>query len=287
MPINGVEKKKSEWGDNMKINNNMANEQLYQNKNRTWEGTQKAEESQVKNGRIFAGNTNFDAIMQRRKQAQKQAMHLMEEQFETDRNTDESMEKRRTHIEEMHEENRLAGEEISRLEEDKKRLMEEECLSADSPELIGISEEIQYWKKKIYEGEKEIREDVATIRATKEALLKRTYDMTDAAGAAEDIMDAASDEIIGMLREEATDKLEEDKKEEQEKMERVEKKKEEKEEILEKRQEQELKELKLKELAKTDIPEKQSEIQQEIAEILASQKLLEEDLKGIAMDTSI
>lgn len=271
----------------MKINNNMANEQLYQNKNRTWEGTQKAEESQVKNGRIFAGNTNFDAIMQRRKQAQKQAMHLMEEQFETDRNTDESMEKRRTHIEEMHEENRLAGEEISRLEEDKKRLMEEECLSADSPELIGISEEIQYWKKKIYEGEKEISEDVATIRATKEALLKRTYDMTDAAGAAEDIMDAASDEIIGMLREEATDKLEEDKKEEQEKMERAEEKKEEKEEILEKRQEQELKELKLKELAKTDIPEKQSEIQQEIAEILASQKLLEEDLKGIAMDTSI
>lgn len=271
----------------MKINNIMMKEQLYQTKNRMKSDAQAAMKGQVKNGRVFAGNLNLDPIAQKRRLARKEAMRLIGGQFQIDSDIDADLAERDSHIDKVREENKYAGQEIVRLEEDRRRMIEEYGVEPGSPELIGIQKEISYWKTEIYNGQKEIREDIAAIDATHEALLKRTHDMTDAAGAAEDVMDAASDEIIGMLKQEAMDKMAEDRKEEQEKIERAEEKKEEKEELLEKKQEQEKLEELSKEIASTDSVVDKKKLQQEIAEILASQKLLEEDMKGIGVDMSI
>ena len=271
----------------MKINNITMKEQLYQVKNRTQNGARADEKGQVKNGGVFAGNLNLDPIAQKRKLARKEAMRLIGGQFQIDSDIDSDTEARNAHIDEVRAENKRAGQEIARLQEDMKRMIEEYGVEPGSPELIGIQKEISYWKTEIYNGKKEIREDIITIDATQEALLKRTHDMEDAAGAAEDVMDAASDEIIGMLKQEAVDKMEEDRKEEQEKIERAEEKKEEKEELLKKKQEQEKLEELAKEITSADSVVDKKKLQQEIAELLASQKLLEEDMKGIGVDMSV
>ncbi len=58
--------------------------------------------------------------------------------------------------------------------------------------------------------------------------------MSDASRAADKVMESASKDIIGMLKDEALDKMEKDKEETEEKIEEAEEKKEEKEELIEK-----------------------------------------------------
>ncbi|MBO5278722.1 MAG: hypothetical protein J6B06_04435 [Lachnospiraceae bacterium] len=273
----------------MKVENAAVKETVYQTKQHTQkentQGKQEDKGAQVKDGTVFAGNLNLmqDSIAQKREEARRQAMGLISKQFQSDLEIDTDLEERSTHIDEVREENNYASHEIARLEKDIKKFKEE--YGAEDAELADMYKQIAYWKEQIYEGDKAIHEELMTIRATKEALLKRTNDMTDAAAAAEDIMDAASDEIIGMLRQEAIDKIEEDRKEEQEKVEEAQEKKEEKEELIEKKQEQEKLEELTRKITTADEGVDREQLQREIEEILAKQKLLQEDLKGLAVDT--
>lgn len=279
-----------EGGDYMKVENAAARETVYQTSQHTQkdntQGKQEEKGAQVKNGVVFAGNLNLmqDPIAQKREEARKEAMGLIAKQFQADAEIDEDMAERSTHIDEAREECKHAGQEIARLEAEIKKYKEE--YGAEDAQLADMYKEIDYWKEQQYEGEKVIRGEVAAIRATKEALLKRTYDMTDAAAAAEEVMDAASDEIIGMLKQEAIDKMEEDRKEEQEKIEEAQEKKEEKEELIEKKQEQEKLEELTRKIIMADSSVDKEQLQREIEEILAKQKLLQEDLKGLAVDTT-
>ena len=274
----------------MKIDNTGSQEKLYQNAVRgdRSEGA-KGKEEQVKNNAIFAGNLNLmeDPIAKRREEARKEAMGLIMNQFQIDSDIDDGMEKSCQHVDEIREQNEYATKQIARLEDDMKKMKEEYGLEDGSEELIGIQKEIQHWQKQIAEGNGTSMAENASVRATKQALLKRTYDMTDASRAADKVMESASKDIIGMLKDEALDKMEEDREEEQEKIEEAEEKKEEKEELIEKDKEQEQQEETSKNIITADNDMDKKQLQQEIEEILAKQKLLEEDLKGLAINTSI
>lgn len=274
----------------MKIDNTGSQEKLYQNAVRGDRSeASKGKEEQVKNNAIFAGNLNLmeDPIAKRREEARKEAMGLLMNQFQIDSDIDDSMDKSRQHVDEVREQNEYASQQIARLEEDKKRMMEEYGLEEGSEELIGIQDEIKHWQKQIAEGDGIIMAENASVRGTKQALLKRTYDMSDASRAADKVMESASKDIIGMLKDEALDKMEKDKEETEEKIEEAEEKKEEKEELIEKDKDQEQQEETSKNMIAADNDIDKKQLQQEIEEILAKQKLLEEDLKGLAINTSI
>lgn len=271
----------------MKVDSAGTQEKLYQNTVRgNRDETSKEKEPQVKNSTVFAGDLNLiqDPVAKRREEARKEAMGLLQGQFKADLEIDEDIEKRQSHIDEVREENDYASKQIARLQDDMKKMKEEYGLDDNSPELLGIREEIGHWKKQIADGDKTIKKEIAVVKATKQALLGRKYDMTDAAYAAEDVMDAASKDIIGLLKKEALDKMDEDRKDEQEKIEEAKEKKEEKEELIEKAREQDKKEeLTREKIAAVSDTEKQK-LQQEIDELLAKQKLLHEDIKGLAVD---
>lgn len=157
---------------------------------------------------------------------------------------------------------------------------------------LDMKEETVYYENQIYEMEEEIKVENAVIRGTKLERLKKDP-MVNAQKEAENVLEAASQEIMGMLMDEAKDHIdeemeekleaarekEEEEKELEEKLEKIKEKKEEEEEftedILEAAQEI------------TQLDDVQSEVQQEIKDLVSKMKLLEEDIKGAAVDKTI
>lgn len=140
------------------------------------------------------------------------------------------------------------------------------------------------------EAQEQIRQDSSAIAATRQGMLKSKA-MLEAKQAADEIMEAASKEIVGMLIDEAKDHIDQ---EMQEKVEAAQKKKEEKEEEEErirKREEKEQQEEELREQIQDStqgvlvMEDAMDEVQQEIKKLLEEQKLLQEDLKGAAVDS--
>ena len=139
------------------------------------------------------------------------------------------------------------------------------------------------WEKQAYEMKKEAETERAVITATKLERLKK----------AEEIREAASQEIIGMLMDEAKDHIDEEMEEMKEAAEKKEEKEEEQEEklekIKEKRKEQEELTEDILEVTQqlTDMSSTQLDIQDELKEMMQKMKLLEEDIKGAAVDNKI
>lgn len=157
---------------------------------------------------------------------------------------------------------------------------------------LEMKESGSVYEDEIAEIEKQIAEESAVIRGTKLERLKYNP-MAEANKQADAVLEAASDEIIGMLMEEAKnhiDKEMEEKKEAAEEKAEEEKEQEERlESIKEKKEEQ-------KELTEaiTDVTEKmlemdgvKTDVQQEIKDMMNKMKLLEEDMKGAAIDETL
>lgn len=168
-------------------------------------------------------------------------------------------------------------------------------------------------RKQITNAEKQMRADTAAIHEISKERLKENP-LLDAQKAAEDIIGAANEEIIGMAVQEAREHIEEKLEEAAEKAEENEKKKEERDERLEeqkiKRAEQEAMLAGTKEAAQKAKAEKHradrtdsidstamaelvkndgasGEVSQGLEEIKNNMKLLEADLKGIRVDLEI
>lgn len=134
----------------------------------------------------------------------------------------------------------------------------------------------------------------AFIRGIKRELPKLQKGMINAQKSADDIMEAASEEIIGMLTEEAKDHIDEEmeekkeaaeekaekEKEEEEKLEKIKAEKAEKEEFSEEVSEQ------AGEITKTvvEMEDTMNDVQKEVKKIIDEMKVLEEDLKGAAVN---
>lgn len=294
-------------------------------------------EKEKKNGTIYAGDFRGDMsirdrIQQKKEQAQKQAMKVVQDTWGRDRKVDDDLNQRREHIRELNQSSRESQERIDELKAQQENLKQAYGVAEDSPEqqeldLLrrrdtaarsgeGLSEEelqkcneieqrglTDYQKEQLNldehirvqqdvldENEQQVYMETAVIRGTKLERLKYHH-MADARKEAEEIKQAAGDEILGMLMEDAKEHVDEKQEEREEKAEEIKEKKEEQEKLVEKRQEdrKELEELaedvpvdEMLDLAKT-----QEEVQQEVENIMNKMSLVAEDIKGAVVDTSV
>lgn len=299
-------------------------------------GNSKAEEKN--RSTIYAGNLNqnFDPIVQKRKQAQKQAMKIITDAWAGDQEIDNDLEERRNKVIKLRGEANEAKEALKNIEEDRAALRETYGVEEDSQEeqdlkllekeidartpgkkVVLSEEEMEkieqikanglteyqsrslemkeagtYYENQIYNCETEIEMENAIVRGTKLERLKKSP-MLEAQKQADGIMEAASQEIIGMLVDEAKEHIDE---EMEEKKEAAEKKAEEKEELEEKlektKEEKEEQEEFTEEILETteqmtELSSDQTDIQKEIQDIMNKMKLLEEDIKGAAVDETV
>lgn len=181
---------------------------------------------------------------------------------------------------------RLTKEEEEQIEQIKKNgLTEYQTRSLEMKNGGGLYED------EIAEAEKVMRTETAAITSIKLERLK-SDPMVEAQKNAKEIIDAARDEIIGMLIDEGKDHIDEEMEEKKEAAEKAEEKKEEQEEKTEKKKEKENQEEQFREQIKasTELMTKSDEllddVQRKVKKILDEMKLLEEDLKGAAVDTA-
>lgn len=276
-----------------------------------------AEKNGVKKN-IFGGDLAIanDPVEHRKKEAQEQAWKIVQNAWENDRSVDEMIDSRKEHYGEMEARKREAQEQLSVIS-DEMEALKEQRQTMDESDYNSMMEELgkqaEVWQERMADADKLMRDDMADVRGiTKERL--KSNPMQEAKGAAEAVMEAANDEIIGMLigesKEHIDEKLEETKEESKETMEE----KEEKEEQLEaRRAERAMQEAfiegtkeavrraeALKEKAEApdmEISEMAELVQgsdsvtkdvgQSLDEIKNEMKLLEADLKGIKVDEQV
>lgn len=299
-----------------------------------------------------------DSITLRRQQAQKKAMEFVKNAWSTDRKTDQSMEEYRTLADGKREELRINRDRIAECRDRKEKLREGYGVEADSQEqkdleflermysgefAWGISEEDQQrlaelegqplteYQQKCLEIDGE--EKIFKIRAGNAESAIETYNgavtdmkierlkyhkMTDAQNNAQKVMEQASEDIQGMLIEEAKDHVEETYEETREEAEKKAEEKEAEEEKIELRKEQkELMEARidavreesheaeetqrdqekdareeaalLKDMAEAglDVAGSGATVKAEIKDMLNKMKLIEADIKGIEVDEEI
>lgn len=147
------------------------------------------------------------------------------------------------------------------------------------------------YETEINEASQVMQGENAAIKSIELERLKKDP-MVGAQKAKDEILEQASDQIVGMLMEEAKDKIDEEMEEKKDAAEKAEEKKEEEEERAEKQDEKKVKEERLRDQIKasTELMTKSDEllddVQKEVKKILDEMKLLEEDLKGAAVDTA-
>lgn len=290
---------------------------------------------------IFAGNLNqtLDPIAKRKQQAQKQAMKVVGDAWDNDREVEKSMEESRTRYKEYLDKLGEANAQLNWIEDERAALKESYGVPDDSLEeqelqlLIkkvdserigsGVSlteEEMEqiaqieakglttyqqrslelYKSGDVYsdmrlDAERGMEAESAFLRTMKRELPKLQKGMIMAQESKDEIMEAARQDIIGMLTDEAKEHIDEEmeekkeaaeekaekEKEEEERLEKIKAEKEEKEEFTENVSGQ------TEEMTKAvvEMENTMGDVQQEVKKIIDEMKLLEEDLKGAAVDT--
>lgn len=247
---------------------------------------------------IFAGDlaARPDSIMLRKKQAQKQAMKVLQDTFDVDKKMDLSMEDMTARQEELREKNLGYQRELDQISSQKQELMKAYGITEDSEEYQQRMQELEE-NETMYRGYIEgnnaaIKGISISLSDTKIERLK-DHSMLDAAKQSEEILQAASREIYGELINEGKKHLEEKMEEEKEKAEKLAEKKKEQEERLEKAEERkenlEKKTENDREMLESirSYNEPDAAADKEIQEILEELKLIKEDIKGAAVDQNI
>jgi hypothetical protein len=181
-------------------------------------------------------------------------------------------------------------------EDDKNRV--EELLDGGLTEyqsrLLDMHDDAIEYKRQIKLLDNEIQVQNQTISDIKIERLKSSP-MKEAVNEADEIMENAGKEILGMLFEEGKDNIDEKQEKEQDKAEILEEKKEEQEEFIEKikdgreEDEEEIEELTEEIVSGSDNSSGKtvSEVQQEVKNMLSKMKLIEEDIKGAQVDETL
>lgn len=254
---------------------------------------------------IFAGDlqvnqTLQDRIQQRKEKAQQEAMKIVKDAWAGDKTLDRSMDESREHLRQLQEDNLYARTEINKVEKQRQELKEIYGVTDDTPyeetpleyrsRLMELDKYAQHNQEVLWNNERDILEENAIIRETKIERLKKHL-MTDAQEQADEVLEAASDEIVGMVMEEAKEHLDEEQAKREEKAEKIEEEKEKMEELQKKRDErqEELEELienmPVDEMLELD--QMKSDVRQEVQNIVNKMKLVAEDIKGAMVDANI
>lgn len=281
----------------------------------TSQGTQiqKGEGQAGKNrNTIFAGDMGVgqDSVMARRLRAQKEAMKVVMDQHAGESKLDASAKEMENHRTTLADEAKTAHDELKKVEEMRKAYQEDYGVAEGSPE--PEDEAYQKAMKEFDDMADEWRGRADSAMAHRMAIGKsldelkveraKTHGMVDAQAEADEIMESASKEIIGMIKQDAMDHIDEKLEETVEEAEKkAEEEKEEKERLEEAKEEKEEQEKRLEEAGSSDpvqvsrptnisdalvnADDAVKEIQKKIKGILEEEALLAEDLKGISVDT--
>lgn len=176
--------------------------------------------------------------------------------------------------------------------EEKERLaqIKEKGLTEYQTRSLEMKKSGSVYEDELEEAEKGVREENYAIREIKRELPK-VQTMIKARKSADEVLEAASDEIVGMLTEEAKDHIDEEMEEKKEAAEKKAEEEKELEEKIEKRKEdkEEQEEFAEQIAASTELMAEadstMDEVQKEIRKIIDEMKLIEEDIKGAAVDT--
>lgn len=268
-----------------------------------------------------------EMIERRRQQAQKEIRRLIGDVWESDKKLDDDISELKNKAGELTAQNKELKETIQNSEAEREALKAEYRIDDDSEEqkeleLLQRAKKpvsdlsMEEWvkvgeiqargltdyqerslqkykyeeacKEKAQDNQDEIEESLGTVRATKQERLKKNP-MLKAQDEAEAIAKAASDDIIGMLRKEATDHIDEEYAKKMEEAKKKAEKKEEEEELKAEREEKkEALEKHIEELTeKLTENAAGADVQKEIQALLDQLKLLHEDIKGSSVDANI
>lgn len=266
--------------------------------------------AKVKNGAVKGSELNLaqDSIAEKKKKAMEDAMQFIKDQFKSDQMVDDVLQECRDSIKTSKAEAEEANAALQELSKQKEELGEMYSDKEDEEykmRLSELKEEESHWKKQYEDAHDVITAATRGIKAVKLEVLKH-HGMVDAEKAADKTLKAASDEIVGMLKKEAVDKIDEDLKDVVE--EAKEKKEEEVKQDAEraaaraeqekkaKEVEEQIEELKKRAANSKPVPDSMvvqelldahQEVVQNTQQILEEQKLLEEEIKGIIVDSKL
>ena len=221
-------------------------------------------------------NQQNDSILMKKQMAQKKAMKIVGDTFSAEHALDEEQNSRREKVDELRQQLTEIQGYITAQEE----LPEEEMTEEDR---AAQKEALKEYQKQYDNIKNDIMSEIAAIRGTKLERLKSSP-MIKAQKEAGEIMEAAGDEIIGMLMQEAKDHIDEEKEEREEKAEEIAEKREEEEERLDKSREKSEEAEAITEMIRKSAS---NDMKKEIEELLDKLKLIEEDIKGAAVDTQL
>ncbi len=296
----------------MKVNNAISADAIATSKGKEQvaqkEAIQQEQQAQVKNGNLKASELNLfqDPIEEKKKKAMEEAMEFVKKQFESDGKIDAVLQECRDEIQSSKDAAKEASEHLVEIRKQKDELKEayaDENNEDYKAQVKMLNEEAGEWKKQYQEAHKVIAAATQGIKGINQENLKH-HGMVDATKAQEASLKASSDEIIGMIKDEAIDKIDKDLEEvveeakegkeekvqqeaEQEKarLEREKQAQQVEENLNEQKQQAKKSYLPDTDLNVDDIMRKQQEIVRNTQEILEQQKLLEEEIKGIVVDS--
>ncbi len=299
MKINGIA------GTDTVVNTNNR-EQVENKEGMSQEGKQG--KARVKNGAVKGSELNLvqDSVAEKKKKAMEDAMQFIKDQFKSDQMVDDVLEECRDSIKTSKaaaEEAHTALQDIGKQKEELGELYSDKENEEYKTRLSELNQEEKHWRKQYEDAHDIIKTATRGIKAVKLEVLKH-HGMVDAEKAADKTLEAASDEIIGMLKKEAVDKIDEDLKDVVE--EAKEKKEEEVKQDVEraaaraeqekkaKEVEEDLEEIKKRAANRKPVPDNMEvqelldahqEVVRNTQQILEEQKLLEEEIKGIVVDS--
>lgn len=248
--------------------------------------------------------SNMDALEKHANgQAQKQIFRVIGDAIEKDREMDDTLLEHKNLAEFLRAEIKEAKDALQEIEARKAEV----AGTADEKErLLAFEKEGEFYHGIVEQNQRRMEEELSIVRGLKQARLSlERQPMQEAQEQADKIRDAASNEIIGMIMEDAKNHIDEVQKEKEEEAKKAQQSKEEKEEQIEaiKQKTEEMKaqaETRDRKPNESDgnmtdlltdeileISQGKTEVQQEIENIINKMNLIEEDLKGAAVDQTV
>lgn len=166
----------------------------------------------------------------------------------------------------------------------------EEDLTDYQRQQLDLDEFKYYYQDGIDENDRKMKQEIATIQVISQERLKNSP-MVKAQKEAAKIMEAASEEIVGMVVEDAKNHIDEEKEEKEEQAEKIKEEREEMEALREKQKERKedweefLDNMPTEELLSLEMSGK--DLKQEVQNIMNKMKLITEDMKGAKVDESL
>ena len=249
---------------------------------------------------IFAGNLTLttDGIEQKREMARKKAMRVLEEEFGKEKEIDAMVDEQKEIVAELKEDMKDSLQALKDTRVAKERYMAEYGLDKEGakPTPEQTLELIEFAK-----AEGELTRDMILAKeeakarnmAVEDIMVERlkSHGMVDAQKEADDIMEAASKEILSDIVNEAKDQVDEKLEEEKEKAEELKEKKEEEQEKLEEKKETP-EQTALSDTVETmgeiqDISQDCKMLQKELKVMVEMKEITEEDIKGILVNQKL